>query len=93
MDRDKTAVKVTHYDMYCTKREGGERERVQEKKRKRQERRVLEGIERERVAHITNTTKNQMCTTDTGRGIPEEAASDEYTHTHTVYPNHTLCIL
>ena len=39
-----------------------------------------------------------MCTTDTGtgRGIPEEAASDEYTrthtHTHTVYPNHTLCI-
>ena len=54
LDRDKTAVKVTHYDMYCTKREGGERERVQEKKRKRQERRVLEGIERERVAHITN---------------------------------------
>ena len=49
LDRDKTAVKVTHYDMYCTKREGGERERVEE-----EERRVLEGIEREGVAHITN---------------------------------------
>ena len=37
LDRDKTAVKVTHYDMHCTKRKGGERERVQEKKRKRGE--------------------------------------------------------